>query len=201
MRNESCFFSVMTRVVSGLFSGLVSCLDKFACLVLYALICLRTFSVLHAYVLPCVFCLGLAPLLERRGQLPPRRASHIDSFCLTGHFRGTPPLLASWTTNSHHQDIPQRLLATWLRAEGLTVMVGGQRVPPRWAWGPSVSQTTICAKTPSCRRHNGAPVEPKVIRVPSRRQARALGLIVVRGHLQMAQGPRRTPGLVLPSCV
>ena len=109
---------------------------------------------------------------------------------------GHSPFLASWTTNSHLQDIPQRLLATWLRAEGLTVTAGGQRVPPRWAWGPSVSQTASNAKTPSCRRRNGAPVEPKVIRVPIRQQARALSLKVVRGHLQMAQGPCRMQGLV-----
>jgi len=109
---------------------------------------------------------------------------------------GHSPFLASWTTNSHLQDIPLGLLATWLRAEGLMVTAGGQRVPSRWAWGPSVSQTASSAKTPSYRHRNGAPVEPKVIRVLIRQQARALSPKVVRGHLQMAQGPRQMQGLV-----
>ena len=110
---------------------------------------------------------------------------------------GAIPLLAKWTSNSQLQDIPQRLLATRLRAVGLTVTVGGQRVPPRWARGPSVSKTTSYAKIPSYQRRNGVPVEQKVIRVPKRQQARALGLTVARGHLPMARGPRQLQGLVL----
>jgi len=142
-----------------------------------------------------IFCIcGVSPN-RRCGQLPPRRTSSMNSLFLVTS--GAIPLLATWTSSSQHPGVPHRLLATRLRAEGLTATVGGQRVPPRWAWGPSVLLTTSYAKPPSCQRHNGALAEPKVIRILSRRQARALGLTVAQGRLQMAQGLRLIQGLVL----
>jgi len=66
------------------------------------------------------------------------------------------PLLAKWNIKPQLQDVPQRLLATWLRAEGPTVTAGRQRVSPRLVWWLPVSQTAINAKTPTLRCLNGA---------------------------------------------
>jgi len=79
---------------------------------------------------------------------------------------GQSPSTAPWNTNLQAQDVLQRLLATRLRAEGLTVTVEGQRVPPWLVWWLPVSQTTIQAKSPTLQPQGGELQAPTAIRPP-----------------------------------
>ena len=103
----------------------------------------------------------LCPQYNRRVSQHPSRRSPPSRIKVTF---GAIPLLATWNTRTQHQDIPQRLLATRLRAMGLTVMAGRQRVSPWLVWWLPVSQTATNAKTPTLQHLNGVPQAQTMIR-------------------------------------